>query len=343
MRHGIVVFAFVLAAGLLLSGDLDAGSLEPPGPPAPTMKSLAEVEARTPISSLPFTISQPGSYYLTGNLTGVAGQVGINITTSWVTVDLNGFSLIGVPSSLDGIRGSIAGTRHLVIKNGTIRSWGGSGIAASSASEVHVEDMQVDSNGNVGVFVGPNSIVRDTTVALNANTGIFADLSSTVIGSTARSNGGAGINVGGSSVVTDCTTQQNTTGISVGLAGRVSRSTARANLVGIIGSDAVSIEGCTVDVNTADGIRISNRGIVRGNIARGNTTNGIWAVGTENRVEDNEATANAAGIRVDGANNVIVKNSVGSNTTEYLIAAGNQVGTISTNPATAGPWANFDQ
>ena len=45
------------------------GALTPPGAPAPTMKSLAQIEPRTPISSVPFTITQPGSYYLTTNLT----------------------------------------------------------------------------------------------------------------------------------------------------------------------------------------------------------------------------------------------------------------------------------
>jgi len=37
------------------------GSLTPPGTPAPTMKTLAQIEPRTPISFLPVTLSQPGS------------------------------------------------------------------------------------------------------------------------------------------------------------------------------------------------------------------------------------------------------------------------------------------
>jgi hypothetical protein len=41
------------------------GSLTPPGAPAPAMKTLAQIEPRTPIASAPFTISAPGSYYLT--------------------------------------------------------------------------------------------------------------------------------------------------------------------------------------------------------------------------------------------------------------------------------------
>ena len=50
------------------------GGLTPPGAPGPTMKTLQQIEPRTPISSITFVISQPGSYYLTTNLTAVSGH-----------------------------------------------------------------------------------------------------------------------------------------------------------------------------------------------------------------------------------------------------------------------------
>src|ERR1700733_13714764 len=70
------------------------GSLTPPGTPAPTMKSLDQVQPRTLISSLPFTISAPGSYYLTANLTVTGTGNGIVVTADNVTIDLNGFAMI---------------------------------------------------------------------------------------------------------------------------------------------------------------------------------------------------------------------------------------------------------
>src|SRR6188768_715136 len=69
------------------------GSLTPPaGAPAPVMKSLDQIEARTPISSAPFTITAPGSYYLIGNLSVSSGNA-IVIATNDVTLDLNGFTI----------------------------------------------------------------------------------------------------------------------------------------------------------------------------------------------------------------------------------------------------------
>ena len=67
------------------------GPLSPPGPPAPTMKTLEQIEPRTPISSLPYTITNSGSYYVVSNLHSTGH--GIVIETNGVSVDLMGFSL----------------------------------------------------------------------------------------------------------------------------------------------------------------------------------------------------------------------------------------------------------
>lgn len=102
------------------------GSLTPPGAPAPTMKSLDQVEARTAItntSSL-VVISQPGSYYLTGNLTVSTGD-GIDINTNDVTLDLNGFTIRSTAASATGT-GILLGNgwNDITIGNGHIRGNG---------------------------------------------------------------------------------------------------------------------------------------------------------------------------------------------------------------------------
>lgn len=88
------------------------GPLEPPGPPAVGVyKTLQEVEPRTALfqgintpavgstESDVFVIKQPGSYYLTGNIKlpdveeGLA--IGVLVESSGVTLDLNGFEIVG--------------------------------------------------------------------------------------------------------------------------------------------------------------------------------------------------------------------------------------------------------
>ncbi len=366
MKHaGSSAWAFVLLAGMFLSGDLDAGSLEPPGPPAPTMKTIQQVEPRVAIEALPFTISQAGSYYLTRNLTGVAGQHGITITASDVSLDLDGFALIGVAGSQNGIQAQTAGQVHLAIRNGVIRNWGGSGILASTALQSVVEDMRLASNGQDGLNVGQRSIVRHAIASGNGGlgiqtgdfsliegctasgnaAGIASRFNSVISGTTVSGNTSDGFVLQAGSIATDCTAQQNNVGFDMFPGAKLVHSVARSNVLGIFGDTGGSIEDCTAELNSNDGMRINTRVIVRGNVSRGNTGDGIEVGGSQNRIEDNLVSGNSGvGISVLGASNLIVKNSAGSSTAgEYSFAGGNQVGAISTTPSTAGAWANFDQ
>src|SRR3954470_21985484 len=95
--------AAVGACTLVLAGWLAAGGragpLNPPaGAVAPTMKTLQDVEPRTPIQSLSgsaaasYVITQPGSYYLTGNIVRTPNKHGIQVLADNVTIDLAGFT-----------------------------------------------------------------------------------------------------------------------------------------------------------------------------------------------------------------------------------------------------------
>src|SRR4051794_19502095 len=85
----VAAFSLLVCGGALLCGVLFAqGPLTPPGAPTPTMKSLDQVRSTgiainatntPPDASNLFVIANPGSYYLTGNLTGAATKSGISV------------------------------------------------------------------------------------------------------------------------------------------------------------------------------------------------------------------------------------------------------------------------
>src|SRR5687767_7622300 len=97
----------VAAGALALTGIVFltvAGPLDPPdGPITSTYKTLTEVEPRIAVNAQNtpgdanslFRITQPGSYYLTGNITGVPNKNGVYIFGHRVTLDLNGFTVDG--------------------------------------------------------------------------------------------------------------------------------------------------------------------------------------------------------------------------------------------------------
>ena len=81
----------------------------------------------TPISSVPYTINQPGSYYLSRNLTMTADSNGITVKADNVTIDLMGFTLKGRGTGeKDGI--TMNGRSNVEVRNGTVENWGGAGV-----------------------------------------------------------------------------------------------------------------------------------------------------------------------------------------------------------------------
>lgn len=169
-RGGWLVAAVLgLLVVAALAGLVHGGSLDPPGTPGPTRP---QVEPRSPIppvgwnGTFPIVISQPGSYFLTQDLSGVASTDGIQIAVSDVTLDLNGFSLIGNNGG-KGVDVTVSAT-NIAIRNGAIRSNWGTGIYAPNADASVAEDLRVANNTN-GILLGAGAIVRN--VQAESNTG----------------------------------------------------------------------------------------------------------------------------------------------------------------------------
>ena len=181
--------ALVLAFSLQPLALLGQGSLTPPGAPAPTMKSLAQIEPRTAITNIgAVTITNSGSYYLTTNITVSSGDA-ITITANGVTLDLNGFSVSSTASGTGSAITMNGGRTNIAIFNGFIAgsfvnnagTYSGKGFgygiyyASSYPWNVRVADVTVSGCLYHGLLLNPRaSIVERCTVMTAGGYGILA-------------------------------------------------------------------------------------------------------------------------------------------------------------------------
>ena len=281
------------------------------------MKTLDQLEARTPISSVPFTINQPGSYYLTGNLSfGTAAANAITITASGVTLDLNGFTLSSTHPTGSGAGVIISGTqRRIRIRNGSITgttTYSGGvftpggfaiGVSGTGARDVEVSDVNVDGIAGIGISLGTtgDTVVRRCQVHATTLTGIVA---SNVEYCTAINAGTIGISA--ERVI-------YSTGRSVG----TSSGNNGINADVVQGSEGTAVGGDGIDANDSAsdsvGTSTSGRGIeasvamnCRGSSSSGN---GIFA-GTATNCNGNSSSG--VGLAAQNATNCFGQSSTGA-------------------------------
>lgn len=272
MSRTCTIFAFA-ALSLITAAAAVAGPLSPPlGPVVSTNKPLAEIEPRTAISDANtpgdadslYRITAPGSYYLTGNIQGVQNKHGIEIASSGVTIDLNGFRLNGLVTSLAGIVND--GPREsITIVNGTVSAWGAEGIKLSTAGPgIKIERITAASNGASGIFASSNVTIRSCTAKSNALIGIYASSNATIEHCVATANGSFGIEAVSDSVIAHCSASGNTGyGFSVDYGGVITHCVARGNTGrGIGGFDSAAITACSAHENTDDGITVTIGGTI---------------------------------------------------------------------------------
>lgn len=359
------------------------GSLTPPpGAPAPTMKTLDQIgqkldqiEPRIPLAAPSdiVTISQSGSYYLTGDV------YALGINASDVTVDLNGFAVRHSNNSTALIIGGAGPINNVTIRNGSVlgpgvRTPGGSnpweaayvgsfgvgifirnavqsvrlekltvrgfqlGIICeasddTSGARLHVDNCVVRDCATTGMAVR-NANIRDTTVQTCGGGGIQANLSN-LENVIVERNAGVGIDGTGNTIRGATVRYCGSEGIRSYSSNFENVNVSFCN-AGIV-TDNSSLERVTLFSNRAAGF-FGNTSSIANSVFRSNGAAGVQ--GTLNTLKNVSANNNTgSGIAgdsfaVDGA---IANGNGGSG----VIGAGSTVrGVRASSNAGAGVWCD---
>lgn len=233
---------------------------------------------------------QGGSYRLTSNLVVPTELTGILVRTAGVTIDLNGFAILGAntvtyPSTCSagsasangwGVQADPALAPAVVVKDGSVRGLGEGGLSLGGVGS-RAERVVVEHNCGNGVFVGNGALVVEVIARANALNGILASPSTKIEASVADANGANGIRVNG--------------GFSI-----VESSVSNTNFRdGILSGQRSLVRACLAMNNGGDGIELDVDGYAVESAASGNAGYGVNGVGTGAGVGSVVARANALG------------------------------------------------
>lgn len=263
MRHGIpgIGLCIALVLGMAYSATARDGARE-------INQAAALRGSVTPgdAPGFPVTLSEAGSYVLTGSLTVTSiDETAIRVDADDVSVDLNGFGLEGPVScqfagaNLDcGVAGTgtgievVAGHRRHAVRDGSVHGFGGRGLVLGD--ECRVEKLLLSENGGGGARVG-DCVVRNVL---------------------ASRNGGAGVEVGEAAIVTGVMTEANRSdGIRASYAVLRGNSSIQNGFAGLRADSAVAADN-TSSQNGRDGLELEV-GIVVGNTLTYNSGVGLFA------------------------------------------------------------------
>lgn len=221
----------------------------------------------TKITSLPYTITAPGFYFLTQNLAATGD--GISVTVNDVTIDLMGFTLTGPGTGINyGVR--ITGTSpcNVQIRNGTVTKFYEGIYAGNTSNQGHrIVNVTSTHNTNYGIYIGGGGhFIQDCYVLRNGNNGI--ETIGLVSNCIAEINGGKGIV--GRGLITNCRAAGNDSdGIGLTSYGSIINCTSynNQNIGIVVGSSGIPT---LIDRNSA----YNNSG---GNYSAGYATT-VWGL-----------------------------------------------------------------
>jgi parallel beta-helix repeat protein len=314
-KKKLVISLLALACILMFQTFCLAQDPNVPDKPDPNLPAEPNVQpGPVPITELPFTITESGSYCLTQNLTHTDRYTdAIVVDANNVTIDLCGFSIVGPTTSYNETCCGIYMDMHgnIEIRNGTITNFPYRGIFSDNSGEtlgstgIRIISVRMTMIGAEGIFLnGFHHTVKDCTVT---NTqleidqgagGITCNSLSSVTGNVVSRNNIVAILTGSGCTIRDNTLSEGSYGISPG-------------------------DGCSVIDNTIffmfDGISILDVSgcLVRGNTVRECDGNGISIEGFDNAIEENLVTSCEVGFFFGYEQNVYANNRALYNGTNY--------------------------
>ncbi len=237
-------------------------------------------------AGFPVTITTSGSYRLTSRLVLPNENTdGILVSTSAVSIDLNGFEIAGpvtcsggpivcTPASGTGsaIDRSISTIRGISVKNGVVTGVGSIGIRVGEQSEV--TGVRVRWCAATGITTGNNAIIRGNTVYQNGGDGIFTGIGATVVENSVYQNLLDGIETNAGAMISNNSASFNAaTGIDAGSASTVTGNTSyNSGINGIEAEGSCTVVGNTVYSNTLNGIEAQFGGNL---VARNNAQDNV--------------------------------------------------------------------
>jgi len=322
IHHNVIAAATVaLLAG---AAALIAGPLTPPGGPVgPTYKTLSEVQPARPVQSLAgsaaaaYVIDQPGSYYLTGNITAINDRHGIDVVVDNVTIDLCGFTLDGAGVGYQAI---VAGTptgpiRNLSVVNGVITNWYMGGIFASEAPACIFENLRFHSLYGAGLQVGPATLVRGC-VFNGGQTGIYAEAGVEMVDCSATGATSASFWLGDGCSAMRCTAYNAVDAYGFYVWGAncaIQDCNSRGGFNGIrLAGDSSRVQRCKIS-RAYEGIVANVGSTIIDNTLNSDGTvpsYGIMLFDGQNRVEGNHLYGFGQGIGMYSNSNVVLSNTM---------------------------------
>lgn len=333
-----------LGVGLLVL--VGAGPVNPPaGSVQGTMKTLQEVEPRVALSAVNtpgdtasvFIITQPGSYYLTGDVKPTGGKNGIMVNADNVTIDLRGFAVDG-SSDTTGFRAGITNSgnrRNLRVFNGTIKSFRGYGMIGRFDNSSFEDMAFIDSwGGQLEIQQSSGCTVRNVrTRATSGETGIQLGANSTVEHCTVE-GGGVGITIQ-TGVVRGCSVMNPggvgifcASGLVVDCAVEGANSTSSVTNGGITLSSGGKVERCVLRNCQSAGVNFSGRAEVVDCQFTGCAKGVTASLSGRGRIEGNHFVTCTTAISITGTNSLVIGNRFQQNTANITAAAGNSVGEV---------------